>query len=168
MEAAPPAGGGRPQGMICQGSGSDFEVNHLERESPRQGGRRDGTARKPRITPEVIDHKRSGPAFACAPQLGQTLGDLGLLSAYRVGVRGDRRFRPEDVAAFPRSQPKRVGKPGVRVRSTGSVSLRCGYGSVPTEPHPLFPSDLSTPPVPTGRGQVRGMASPSYLPSREL
>ncbi len=38
--------------------------------------------------------------------------DLGLLPCYRVGMRGDRRFRPDDVAAFPVSQrePKRRAK----------------------------------------------------------
>ncbi len=32
--------------------------------------------------------------------------DMGLLRSYRVGLRGDRRFSPGDVARFLRSWPK--------------------------------------------------------------
>ncbi len=41
--------------------------------------------------------------------------DMGLLASCRVGIRGDRRFKPEDVSAFLEAERD----PGGRLRGVG-------------------------------------------------
>lgn len=132
----------------------------MSKRGGRWGDRRDAVARRRRITPGIIDDKRSGPAFACAPQLGQTLG--GPRPA--PSLPGRRPGRPAVQARGRSRLPSVAGETcgGNQGSTSAALILFPCVAVAPTCPLNLtllFPSDLSTPPAPDRSGTVRRMAS---------
>ena len=60
-------------------------------------------AAEPRTTPSrarLLTVSAAAEVLAAHPNSVRRWADMGLLPSFRIGVRGDRRFRFEDISAF--------------------------------------------------------------------